>query len=58
MRGTKEVLSYRLDLSAIADGDGSVVAVGVVVHRLLVVLKTFHEGEKVLRGPALRLEIV
>ena len=58
MRRTEEVLRYRLDLSTIADSDGPVVAVGVVVRRLLVVLEALHEGKKVICFPALHLEIV
>ena len=55
---TQEVLSDRGDLATIADRDGTVVAVGVVVRRLLVVLETLHERQEVVGGPALHLEVV
>ena len=38
--------------------NGTVIAVSVVVHRLLVVLQTLHEGEEVVRSPTFRLEVV
>ena len=39
MRGAKEVLRDRRDLSTIADGNGTVIAMSIVVARLLVVLE-------------------
>ena len=58
VRRTEEVLSHGLNLSAVADSNGTVIAVSVVVYRLLVVLQTFHEGKEVVRGPTFRLEVV
>ena len=58
VRGPQEVLSNRRDLSTIADSNRTVIAVSVVVHRLLVVLQTLHEGEEVVRSPTFRLEVV
>lgn len=47
MRCAQEVLRHLLDLPAIADRDGSIVAVGIVVNGLLVALETFHEGKEI-----------
>ena len=58
VRGTQEVLRNGGDLSTIADGNRAVIAVGVVVGRLLIVLKALHEREEVSRGPALHFEVV
>ena len=49
MRGPQEVLSDRSDLAAVADSNGTVVSVGVVIAWLRVVLETLHEREKVCR---------
>lgn len=43
----QEVLSDRHNLTAVADSDRAIVAVGVVVARLLVVLKPLHEREQI-----------
>ena len=58
MRGPKEVLGDGGNLSTIADSDGTIIAVRVVVGGLLVVLKALHERKKVGSLPALHLEVV
>lgn len=47
MGSTEEVLCDRSDLSTVADRNGTIITVGVVVGRLLVVLETLHERQKV-----------
>ena len=58
MRSAEEVLGDRSDLSTVADCDGAVVAVSIVVDWLLVVLETLHKRYEVVRSPPFGLEVV
>lgn len=48
---TQEVMRYLLNLPAVADRDGAVVAVGIIVDWLLIALETLHKRKEIYQRP-------